>query len=319
MCQRPRYSSPSKQGGKAGRRLGWRTSLFRSSASDVARSRHAGHIHNSYNALNQRKRLAELFLPAEVYRWGGAPEIPTGAPLLFAGSRHFTTDHGSDVQLRNCCCGRRSQSVGEQLWDSAVLLYTNPKKRQPPPQTRARPDGNVVSNHHEVRLVKVANVFLSLLRLSASVTAAPYFFINCDPWWWYLWGNPPFWPLRSIPAYYRSPTFSYQSGEPCRKHRVTLWVTDKKRNVTIKEKRQKLVIINKLLWPTIGLNRRKKASHHALGHTGVSDLGVNVDLDKGGEIWEEGVGKALFLFVETQNHLLQGTGSRQGQNMKISK
>lgn len=55
-------------GGKAGRRLGWRTSLFRSSASDVVRSRHAGHIHNSYNALNQRKRLAELFLPAEVYR-----------------------------------------------------------------------------------------------------------------------------------------------------------------------------------------------------------------------------------------------------------
>lgn len=55
------------------------------------------------------------------------------------------------------------------------------KKDNHPPQTRARPDGNVVSNHHEVRLVKVANVFFSLLRLSASVTAAPYFFINCDP------------------------------------------------------------------------------------------------------------------------------------------
>lgn len=58
--------------------------------------------------------------------------------------------------------------------------------------------------------------------------------------------------------------------------------------------------------PTVGLERGQKASHHAFGHTGVGDLGVNVDLDERGEVGEERVWKALLLFVETQHHLLQG-------------
>lgn len=115
MCQRPRYSSPSKQGGKAGRRLGWRTSLFRSSASDVARSRHAGHIHNSYNALNQRKRLAELFLPAEVYRWGG------GLQKSRLERRSYLLAHVTSLRTtgRTCSFGTAAAADGAKASESS--------------------------------------------------------------------------------------------------------------------------------------------------------------------------------------------------------
>lgn len=39
--------------------------------------------------------------------------------------------------------------------------------------------------------------------------------------------------------------------------------------------------------PTVGFERRQKASHHAFGHTGVSDLGMNVNFDERGEVGEE--------------------------------
>lgn len=46
-----------------------------------------------------------------------------------------------------------------------MLLYTNSKKKRYP---RAHPDGNVLSNHDMVRLMKVANMFKPLVALSVN-------------------------------------------------------------------------------------------------------------------------------------------------------
>lgn len=85
---------------------------------------------------------------------GGPSQIPTGERHSYLLA-HVTSLRTSGVGL---VASELLRPTEPKCLRAALGLYINPtkKKRQPLPHL---PDGNVVSNHHKVCLVKVANAF----------------------------------------------------------------------------------------------------------------------------------------------------------------